>query len=254
MGLIVAITQNGAGIEDVGYRLSFCRRFFRAAEREGPPFNLPRVRSTRSSDTGSMTIRESSSASRDSTPRDDFQRSAELSRYHELPFAAYCGDSMSQGLHRNPMVSHTAFNFPVDMRIYVTLWLRIMRNRSVTYSAEAAFHALADPTRRAVLDLLRQGVQPAGQIARAFPVSRPAISKHLRLLRRAHLVQEKREGRHRLYQLNPEPLKAVDSWLEQYRSFWQANLSNLKTFVEAEYAREMAGAKRKAVKRSGENE
>ena len=113
-----------------------------------------------------------------------------------------------------------------------------MRNRSVTYSAEAAFQALADPTRRAVLDLLRQGSQPAGDIASAFPVSRPAISKHLRLLRRAHLVREHREGRHRVYRLNPEPLRAVDSWLEQYRSFWQMNLGNLKTFVEAEYAKE----------------
>jgi DNA-binding transcriptional ArsR family regulator len=113
-----------------------------------------------------------------------------------------------------------------------------MRNRSVTYSSEATFQALADPTRRAVLDLLRRGGQPAGGIASAFPVSRPAISKHLRLLRRAHLVREHREGRHRVYQLNPEPLRAVDSWLEQYRSFWQMNLSNLKTFVEAEYAKE----------------
>ena len=115
-----------------------------------------------------------------------------------------------------------------------------MRNRTVTYSAEGAFHALADPTRRAVLDLLRHGSQPAGEIARAFPVSRPAISKHLRLLRRVHLVQEHRQGRHRLYQLNPEPLKVVDSWLQQYRVFWQANLANLKTFVEAEYAKESA--------------
>lgn len=113
-----------------------------------------------------------------------------------------------------------------------------MRHCSVTYSREAAFHALADPTRRAVLDLLRQGSQPAGQIARAFPVSRPAISKHLRLLRRAHLVSEHREGRLRVYQLNPEPLKTVDSWIEQYRSFWSANLSSLKSFVEAEYAKE----------------
>lgn len=112
-----------------------------------------------------------------------------------------------------------------------------MRSRSVTYSSEATFHALADPTRRAVLDLLRQGSQPAGQIAQAFPVSRPAISKHLRLLRRAHLVQEHREGRHRLYRLNPEPLKAVDSWLGQYRTFWQANLAGLKTFIEQEPAK-----------------
>ena len=115
-----------------------------------------------------------------------------------------------------------------------------MRDRSVTYSTEAAFQALADPTRRAVLDLLRRGSQPAGQIANAFPISRPAISKHLRLLRRAHLVREQREGRNRVYHLNPEPLKAVDSWLDQYRVFWQANLSSLKTFVEAEYAKETA--------------
>ena len=108
----------------------------------------------------------------------------------------------------------------------------------VTYSPEATFSALADPTRRAVLDLLRKGRRPAGQIASAFPISRPAISKHLRLLRRAHLVNEHREGRNRFYQLNPEPLKAVDSWLEQYRSFWSSSLSSLKAFVEAEYAKE----------------
>jgi DNA-binding transcriptional ArsR family regulator len=99
---------------------------------------------------------------------------------------------------------------------------------------------LADPTRRAVLDLLRKGSQPAGQIASAFPISRPAISKHLRLLRKAHLVEERREGRHRVYQLNPEPLRAVDTWLEQYRVFWRTNLASLKTFVEAEYAKESA--------------
>lgn len=117
-----------------------------------------------------------------------------------------------------------------------------MRERSVTYSAtrsEAAFQALADPTRRAVLDLLRKGSHPAGRIASAFPVSRPAISKHLRLLRRAHLVREHREGRNRVYELNPEPLRAVDSWIEQYRVFWTASLNNLKAFVEAEYAREL---------------
>jgi DNA-binding transcriptional ArsR family regulator len=119
-----------------------------------------------------------------------------------------------------------------------------MRHRSVTYSPEATFQALADPTRRAVLDLLRRGAQPAGQIAEAFPVSRPAISKHLRLLRRAHLVREHREGRHRVYQLNPEPLRAVDSWIEQYRSFWTASLNNLKAFVETEHARETQASRK----------
>jgi len=117
-----------------------------------------------------------------------------------------------------------------------------MRHRSVTYSAgkgaEATFQALADPTRRAVLDLLRRGSQPAGEIAGAFPISRPAISKHLRLLRRAHLVHEHREGRNRVYRLNPEPLRAVDSWLNQYRDFWSANLASLKAFVESEHTKE----------------
>ena len=117
-----------------------------------------------------------------------------------------------------------------------------MRNRTLTYSTEAAFHALADPTRRAVLDLLRRGSLPAGRIANTFPVSRPAISKHLRLLRRAHLVRERRDGRRRMYQLNPEPLKSIDSWLSQYRVFWQMNLADLKSFVETEYAAEKSGS------------
>jgi DNA-binding transcriptional ArsR family regulator len=116
-----------------------------------------------------------------------------------------------------------------------------MRNRSATYSTEATFRALADPTRRALLDLLRKGTLPAGQIAHAFPVSRPAISKHLRLLRGAHLVQERPEGRHRFYQLNPGPLRAVDSWLNQYRMFWQTSLTGLKAFVEAAHATEISG-------------
>ncbi|HEX7895100.1 MAG TPA: metalloregulator ArsR/SmtB family transcription factor [Terriglobales bacterium] len=137
-----------------------------------------------------------------------------------------------------------------------------MRHRSVTYSSrntapalsgvrDAAFNALADPTRRAVLDLLRAGSRPAGDIARAFTVSRPAVSKHLSILRRAHLVEERREGRHRLYQLNPEPLREVDTWLQQYREFWTASLNNLKAFVEAEYAKETAAqAQKKGQKES----
>jgi DNA-binding transcriptional ArsR family regulator len=120
-----------------------------------------------------------------------------------------------------------------------------MRHRLVTYSKEAAFGALADPTRRAVLDLLRQGSLPAGQIADAFTVSRPAVSKHLRLLRRARLVQERREGRHRVYQLNPAPLKAVDEWLSHYRAFWQMNLISLKKFVEAEHSKETSRGRKK---------
>lgn len=120
-----------------------------------------------------------------------------------------------------------------------------MRNRSVTESPNAAFSALADPTRRAVLDLLRGGSLPAGQIAQAFPISRPAISKHLRLLRRARLVDEARSSRHRFYSLNPAPLKAVDAWLNHYRIFWEASLTSMKTVVENETARKTPAARRK---------
>jgi len=126
-----------------------------------------------------------------------------------------------------------------------------MRNRLATYSASstgATFQALADPTRRAVLDLLRRGALPAGQIAREFPVSRPAISMHLRLLRRARLVEERREGRHRLYRLNAEPLRGVEEWLEQYRVFWQTSLIRLKAFVEAEHEKGTSDSRQKRKK------
>ncbi len=125
-----------------------------------------------------------------------------------------------------------------------------MRHRKVTYSAEDAFSALADPTRRAVLELLRHGRQPAGRIAQTFPVSRPAISKHLRLLRRARLVSEHREGRHRMYQLNAEPLMALDAWLDPYRTFWRDRLAGLKAFVEAESPGKVSGSRTRKKKQN----
>ena len=96
------------------------------------------------------------------------------------------------------------------------------------------FHAIADPTRRAILDRLRQGDgQAVNEIAARFQISRPAISKHLRVLHQAHLVLEAREGRNRIYRLNPEPLRELDRWLEHYRRFWSVNLMNLKRHVES---------------------
>lgn len=128
-----------------------------------------------------------------------------------------------------------------------------MSDHTVTYSADAAFSALADPTRRAVLDLLRQGPLPAGRIAQAFPVSRPAVSKHLRMLRRARLVREQREGRHRFYELSPGPLRGVDDWLSRYRGFWQSSLANLKQVVEAGEAMQKRATKKSVRNRSKQN-
>jgi DNA-binding transcriptional ArsR family regulator len=94
------------------------------------------------------------------------------------------------------------------------------------------FQAVADVTRRAILDKLRTGAKPVHELASGFPVSRPAISKHLRVLHEANLVSERKEGRRRLYRLNPEPLRSVDEWLRSYRDFWTANLLSLKRHVE----------------------
>ena len=82
------------------------------------------------------------------------------------------------------------------------------------------FGALGDATRRAILDLLRETPRAAGGIASYFPVSRPAIAKHLRVLKSAGLVHERAEGRHRIYALDPAPLAGVDRWLQPYRAFW----------------------------------
>lgn len=97
------------------------------------------------------------------------------------------------------------------------------------------YRAIADPTRRRILDLLRDaGPQRAGDIASRFPrISRPAVSKHLRILRQAHLVREIPEGRQRWYRLTPEPLHEMyESWLQQYEAFWTERLQMLKRIVE----------------------
>ena len=94
------------------------------------------------------------------------------------------------------------------------------------------FRAIADPTRRAILDRLRAGGAPVNALAAEFSQSRPAISKHLRVLRQAHLVREQRVGRERLYQLDSVPLQQVAGWLEGYRALWQISLDNLKRYLE----------------------
>jgi DNA-binding transcriptional ArsR family regulator len=94
------------------------------------------------------------------------------------------------------------------------------------------FRAIADPTRRAILDRLRAGPTPVNELAADFEQSRPAISKHLRVLRASRLVTEEKVGRARLYALNPAPLAKAAGWLEGYRAFWQRNLNSLKRYLE----------------------
>jgi DNA-binding transcriptional ArsR family regulator len=94
------------------------------------------------------------------------------------------------------------------------------------------FRAIADPTRRALLDRLRAGAANVNALAADFEQSRPSVSKHLKVLREARLVREQQVGRSRYYRLDPVPLQRISGWLEGYRSFWQANLGGLKQFLE----------------------
>ena len=95
------------------------------------------------------------------------------------------------------------------------------------------FRAIADPTRRGILDRLRAGPAAVNALATDFHQSRPGISKHLRVLREARLVTETKVGRERLYQLQPVPLRQVASWIEGYRAFWLTNLTQLKQYLES---------------------
>ena len=97
---------------------------------------------------------------------------------------------------------------------------------------EAVFRAIADPTRRKILGLLRGGRHTVGELALNFRTSRPAISKHLRLLRSAGLVVTHQQGTARICELNAKPLRAVNDWLRDYEAFWGASLRELRRYVE----------------------
>jgi DNA-binding transcriptional ArsR family regulator len=96
----------------------------------------------------------------------------------------------------------------------------------------SAYAALAEPHRRQILDLLRGGERPAGELVKSLELSQPGVSKHLKMLREAGLVVVRVEGKQRLYALRPEPLAEVDQWLEPYRAFWSKRLDTLERYLE----------------------
>jgi DNA-binding transcriptional ArsR family regulator len=99
-------------------------------------------------------------------------------------------------------------------------------------AANAPFRAIADPTRREILGLLRNGPQTVGELARNFRTSRPAISKHLRLLRAAGMVTTRKSGATHICGLNARPLRTVSLWLREYEVLWGESLRGLKEYVE----------------------
>lgn len=96
---------------------------------------------------------------------------------------------------------------------------------------DTVLHALADHSRRTVLDALGQGEATAGELAALLPIARPGVSRHLRVLREAGLVEVRQEAQRRVYSLRPEPLAEVDHWLGRYRALWEQRFSALHTEI-----------------------
>jgi DNA-binding transcriptional ArsR family regulator len=94
------------------------------------------------------------------------------------------------------------------------------------------FEVIAEPNRRRILDLLAEGERPVGELVEHVALSQPAVSKHLRTLREAGLVEARGEAQRRLYRVRPQPLQAVDDWLRPYRHMWQDRLDDLERHLQ----------------------
>ncbi len=95
-----------------------------------------------------------------------------------------------------------------------------------------AFDVLAEPHRRRILDLLREEERPVGDLVRLLAASQPAVSKHLKVLRDAGLVDVRVDAQRRLYRVRPEPLRSVAEWLEPYRLLWESRLDDLERHLD----------------------
>jgi DNA-binding transcriptional ArsR family regulator len=102
---------------------------------------------------------------------------------------------------------------------------------------DLVLQALADGSRRTLLEILRDHPATAGELANALPIARPGVSRHLRVLREAGLVEVRQDAQRRIYSLRPEPLAEVDSWLGDYRALWRNRLDALHTEIAREKRR-----------------
>jgi DNA-binding transcriptional ArsR family regulator len=96
----------------------------------------------------------------------------------------------------------------------------------------ATFDVIAEPNRRRILDLLIERERPVGDLVERLAVSQPAVSKHLRVLRDAGLVEVRTDAQRRLYRVRAEPLRAIDEWLEPYRAMWASRLDDLERHLD----------------------
>ena len=101
------------------------------------------------------------------------------------------------------------------------------------HPVSVTFEVLAEPNRRRILDLLRDEEQPVGALVTALTLSQPAVSKHLRVLREAGLVESRVDAQRRLYRIRTAPLQELDAWLDPYRRMWAASLDDLDRHLAA---------------------
>ena len=114
---------------------------------------------------------------------------------------------------------------------HIDMWLY---SRSIIFMHQA-LQALGEPHRMAIIAMLSDGERPAGDFVDALPISQPAVSKHLSVLREAGLVTVRKDANRRLYSLNPAPLAEIDAWLEPYRRFWTGRLDALEIWLDKEF-------------------
>jgi DNA-binding transcriptional ArsR family regulator len=119
--------------------------------------------------------------------------------------------------HRYGEISPKKLYRPATLLLYLT---DVLFNLLVMKNLDAAYAALADPTRRAILARLALGEATVGEIAEPFPISGPAVSRHLKVLEEAQLIARSRRGQQFVLRLNPEGLKSAQEWLDYYRAFW----------------------------------
>jgi DNA-binding transcriptional ArsR family regulator len=98
----------------------------------------------------------------------------------------------------------------------------------------STFDVLAEPTRRRILDLLIETEQPVGDLVATLDISQPGVSKHLRVLREAGLVEARTDAQRRIYRVRPEPLAEIDAWLQPYRRLWSGTLDALEEHLDRE--------------------
>jgi DNA-binding transcriptional ArsR family regulator len=103
-----------------------------------------------------------------------------------------------------------------------------------------AFHAVAEPRRRQILDLLARGERPVNDVVESLGLAQPQVSKHLKVLKKVGLVRVRRSGRQRLYKLNAEPLKPIHDWVKSFEQFWDESFDRLD-----DYLHELQGKEKK---------